>query len=357
MKILFPKKSRESIFEKILNNGAPKDFFYGCLSSEDFDINKTVIDTRPSKKILHINFYDKIYNKIFKSNFSFKKAKYIFKYIPPNSKVISFVDWESLNTGLFHKYRKDLKLICGFHGLINFFERTPENIYFDKKKIFTQALGNMHHIFFFGPEDRKASIDKFGIPEKKTSVYRFGVDTGFWKKQIQSEKIDVLSVGSDLNRNYSIFKKIEINFNLNLITRLKIKGLEGEAKIISGSRNDPILSNLDLKNYYNTSKIVVIPLKETLQPSGYSVALQAMACGKPVIMTKIKGLWDTSVLKNMKNIIFVKPNDPDELNEKIQLLLRNEKLRKNISLEARKTAENYYSLDRMNDDFKNLINI
>ena len=134
MKILFPKKSRESIFEKILNNGAPKDFFYGCLSSEDFDINKTVIDTRPSKKILHINFYDKIYNKIFKSNFSFKKAKYIFKYIPPNSKVISFVDWESLNTGLFHKYRKDLKLICGFHGLINFFERTPENIYFDKKK-------------------------------------------------------------------------------------------------------------------------------------------------------------------------------------------------------------------------------
>ena len=191
----------------------------------------------------------------------------------------------------------------------------------------------------------------------KTSLFRFGVDIDFWKNKITKEEIDVLSVGSDLNRNYSIYNKMNINFNLTIITRLKTKGLNKNIKILSGSKNDPKLSNLELRDYYNSAKIISIPVKETLQPSGQSVALQAMACGKPVIMTKIRGLWDNTILKDMKNIIFVPPNDPKELQRAIDLLLNNRKLREEIALEARKTAVNFFSLNRMNEDFKNLSNI
>ena len=215
----------------------------------------------------------------------------------------------------------------------------------------------MHHIFFFSPEDRNVCIKKFKIPMIKTSLFRFGVDIDFWKNKITKEEIDVLSVGSDLNRNYSIYNKMNINFNLTIITRLKTKGLNKNIKILSGSKNDPKLSNLELRDYYNSAKIISIPVKETLQPSGQSVALQAMACGKPVIMTKIRGLWDNTILKDMKNIIFVPPNDPKELQRAIDLLLNNRKLREEIALEARKTAVNFFSLNRMNEDFKNLSNI
>ena len=44
----------------------------------------------------------------------------------------------------------------------------------------------------------------------------------------------------------------------------------------------------------------IIPLKDVFQPSGYSVTLQAMACGKPVVLTKTKGLWAPKYLKTLK---------------------------------------------------------
>ena len=37
------------------------------------------------------------------------------------------------------------------------------------------------------------------------------------------------------------------------------------------------------------SKITIIPLKNTLQPSGQSVALQSMANGTPVLISKTDG--------------------------------------------------------------------
>ena len=49
-----------------------------------------------------------------------------------------------------------------------------------------------------------------------------------------------------------------------------------------------------------------------------------MACGKPVIMTKIKGLWDQNNFKNMHNIIFVPPNNPKELEKSIKILLETQ---------------------------------
>ena len=355
MKILFPKDSRKQIYSDAINNNAPKDFFYGSISSPNFDIDNSVINTRPSKSDLNISILNRLINKYFNLNFSKKKAEFLFKSIPLNSRVLSFTDWDSMNIAVFHKLRKDLKMICGFHGLYNFYKRTPKSFISTKKKYFSKALNNMYHIFFFGPEDRNKCIKFFNIPKKKTSIYRFGVDTDFWRKFEKYENnIDVLSIGSDMHRNYSIFNEMRIDFNLTLITRLNVKQLSKKAKILSGSKNEPFLTDNELRNYYNKSKIIVIPLRETLQPSGYSVALQAMACGKPVIMTKIKGLWDSQIFKNMKNIIFVPPNNPEKLYSSIRSLLNNPMHRSEISIEARKTALNYFSLERMNQDFKKL---
>ena len=357
MKILFPKKSREIILDRISKNQAPKEFFYGSISNNDFDFHKHVIDTRPKVENFSVGHLRKLLNNIFNSSFSKEKAKYIFDAIPNDSKVLSFTDWDSMNIAIHYKLRNDLKLICGFHGLYNFFQRVPQNLFLNKKKIFTEGLNNLAHIFFFGPEDRKKCIELFKIPENKTSVYRFGVDIDFWKKKEYDESIDVLSIGSDLNRNYDIFNKILIDFKLSIITKLNVNKLKKKATIIKGSKNNPFLTDLEIRNFYNKSKIIVVPIKETLQPSGYSVVLQAMACGKPVIMTKIRGLWDQNHLKNMRNIIFVPPNNAIELEKSIKLLLKDYNLRTQIGKEARKTVEKFFLLERMNQDFHNLIKL
>ena len=60
----------------------------------------------------------------------------------------------------------------------------------------------------------------------------------------------------------------------------------------------------DLRRLYNSAAAVIAPLKDVHQPSGYSVTLQAMSCGKPVILSNIKGLWDRELLIDCENCLW-----------------------------------------------------
>ena len=46
--------------------------------------------------------------------------------------------------------------------------------------------------------------------------------------------------------------------------------------------------------------LTIIPLNNTLQPSGQSVALQSMSVGTPVLITKTIGFWDKTNMKMIK---------------------------------------------------------
>jgi hypothetical protein len=48
----------------------------------------------------------------------------------------------------------------------------------------------------------------------------------------------------------------------------------------------------ELLPLYQKAACVVVPLKESPQPSGQSVAMQAMMCGAPVVMTHTAGWWE-----------------------------------------------------------------
>ena len=66
-----------------------------------------------------------------------------------------------------------------------------------------------------------------------------------------------------------------------------------------------VLTDTELKEIYEKSRITIIPLKQTLQPSGQSVAMQSMLIGTPVIISEIDGLWANHKLsvetQNAKN--------------------------------------------------------
>ena len=106
------------------------DKFANCLMQKTTERDKIVLVRWAFSAMAHhsalkeefnIPLHNKIFNRFFRCNFSKQKSKFLFNLIPLNSKVISFTDWDSINVALHHNYRKDLKLICGFHGLINFF--------------------------------------------------------------------------------------------------------------------------------------------------------------------------------------------------------------------------------------------
>ena len=218
MKILVPLKSRKLTFDKALSNNAPKDFFYGSLSYPKISIENNFIDTRLT------NFFGnttttRMMNKYLKSSFSIAKYNYLLEKIEKNQTIFSFTDWEGINLGMFRKSRSDLKIVSGFHGLYNFYLRAPQNIFFSKKRLFKNALKNLDHLFFFGEKDMQKSISFFEIDEKKTSLFRFGVDHDFWKRNNSKTDIDVFSLGSDVHRDYEIFNKIDLDLKFLFLTK------------------------------------------------------------------------------------------------------------------------------------------
>ena len=68
---------------------------------------------------------------------------------------------------------------------------------------------------------------------------------------------------------------------------------------------------------------------------------EAMACGKPVVASVFGGI--RNVIDNGVNGLLVDPSKPKEFAEAIIKLLKDNKLRENIGIEAYNTIQKYYS--------------
>ncbi len=165
-------------------------------------------------------------------------------------------------------------------------------------------------------------------PASKNKFYflPFMVDTDFWKNKNEnySEYRDgILFVGNDSNRDFK--KVVELakyfkDINLTCVTK---QFQEDEVKLpnfklIRGSWGNQMISDRELKKLYLNSKMVILPIKETYQPSGQSVTLQSLSSGTPVIISQFKGFWDKNNFIDEENILFVKDNLLDSWIEKIE---------------------------------------
>ena len=92
-------------------------------------------------------------------------------------------------------------------------------------------------------------------------------------------------------------------------------------------------------DYYCAGDIFVFP---SLYEAFSLATLEAAASGLPIIATKINGTEE--LIKEGYNGFFVK-RDPKDITEKINLLIKDENLRKQMSRNARKVIEKNYTWD------------
>jgi len=92
----------------------------------------------------------------------------------------------------------------------------------------------------------------------------------------------------------------------------------------------------DLPYYYNAADVCAVP---SFYESFGLVALEAMACGVPVVATRVGGLKDT--VRDGRTGYLVPWRCPEPFAERLDLLLTNGPLRRSLGREARVVAETY----------------
>lgn len=203
----------------------------------------------------------------------------------------------------------------------------------------TSILLREMYTMLFGRGERDKLIRQFNIPNNKIIVNQFGVDTSFWKPNQRHEGREyILSVGNDGRRDYELLCRVVdgLPIKMIIVTMNKIhENIPDNVKIIRGHWYSEELPDVSLRELYQSASMIVIPLKQTNQPSGQSVCLQAMACAKAVVLTKTDGLWVDNHLHDKENIVFVPPGDEYTLREAIQWLMNNKKERTDIGTKAR----------------------
>jgi glycosyltransferase involved in cell wall biosynthesis len=221
-----------------------------------------------------------------------------------------------------------------------------------KKAFLWKMFGLQRYIstvFVYSSAQKNAVVNDLATPPQKVVQIPFMADQQFFRPMPDiPEKNQVCSVGLEW-RDYPTFIKAA-------------KGLHCDVKIAAGSlwskgKNEAEGSDVppnvdvrfykypDLRRLYAESKIVIVPLYETDFQAGITSILEAMAMGKPVIVTKTAGQTDTIV--DRETGLYVSPGNPDDLREKIQFLLENETERKRIGDNGRRTFQNSFTLDHL----------
>jgi len=131
-----------------------------------------------------------------------------------------------------------------------------------------------------------------------------------------------------------------------------VRELDGYKKKVHGAVKDLGLSDnvvtqpfpyLELPTVYNHSDVVIYPTIGE-EPFGL-VPVEAMACGKPVVVTPSGGMVESVVPDETG--FFVEKRNPEALADKILLLLKDKNLAAEMGLKGRKRALATFSGEKM----------
>lgn len=192
------------------------------------------------------------------------------------------------------------------------------------RRAITRSLLNRMHSVFFGEAEYAPTLAALAPEPARLSVSQFGVDLDFWCPGGEREDF-VLAIGNDPRRDYATLLAAapEIAVPIRIVTGLTLpQPLPENVTVIRGSWHDRALSDADIHDLYRRAACVVTPLHDTLQPSGQSVTLQAMACGAPVVLTHTRGLWNPTALRDGHNVRLIPPANPPELAKAVANILR-----------------------------------
>ena len=173
-----------------------------------------------------------------------------------------------------------------------------------RKKFIILLLKISTNIIFLSKSEKIFAEKNYSRYKEKMFFLPFPVDSKFWYKDKPNNNKKVLFIGNDGKRDYELVTNIArkmVNYEFIFVSK-QFEGinLPKNVKLYQGKWADNEISDIEIREIYAESFVSIIPLKDSIQPSGQSVALQSMSMNIPVIITKTKGFWEEEKFKDVK---------------------------------------------------------
>jgi len=233
---------------------------------------------------------------------------------------------------------KKVKVVLKTHGTIKavvFSENFFRNYLFRKADLFLVLSKEELNNFLEAGIDK----EKVNVTCNVVNPLKYTPDPEFKEKnKIEKDKLVLLFVGRfikekgiiDLIHACKLLKNKGVKFELlclgngalfeNARTLTKSLDLQDDIKFFGH------LPESETNSYYSNCDILILP---TYHEEGFPMAVfNAVACGKPVITTKIRAAADH--LKSFENCLWVEPEKPEDIFQKIEMLANSQKLRESM---------------------------
>ncbi|MBO6782670.1 MAG: glycosyltransferase family 4 protein [Alphaproteobacteria bacterium] len=214
-------------------------------------------------------------------------------------------------------------------------------------------------LVFIGEGDIRAYLANINPSPKSATLIQFGIDTRFWHPAADGQgggyAFAIGNAGRDYATLLAAWEGCETPLEI-VTSRLDPDGDYPPAvRARHGIWHSSEISDADVRALFQGARFVITPLQESSQPCGQSATLQAMACGKPVILTRTTGLWDSVHLRHMDNCLLVEPGDANGLRDAVARLDSDDALRRRIGANARAAVERHFSSDMFADRLRALV--
>mgnify|MGYP001572005738 CR=1 FL=1 len=128
-----------------------------------------------------------------------------------------------------------------------------------------------------------------------------------------------------------------------LKTKSLLLGLKNNTEFVGEISHDLLPQYLAMANIF---------VRPSLSEGLGTAFLEAMAAGLPVVGTAVGGIPD--FLKDKQTGLFCKPGDPDDIADKIIMLLENDELRNRLAGNGRRLVEEKYDWEKIASEFAKL---
>jgi glycosyltransferase involved in cell wall biosynthesis len=193
-------------------------------------------------------------------------------------------------------------------------------------------------------EFQKETFVRAGVDEAKMQVAHLGVDLEAFRPvarpEQKSRQFNVIFVGQITQRKglsylLDAFERLEVpNAELTLVGRPI--GPTRSWQHVAGVRHIPHVPRSRLPELYAQADVFVLP---SLAEGFPQTALEAMACGLPVVVSRHTFAED--VVRDNENGFVIPIRDADALADRLRLLARDPAGRLRMGREARRTAEQF----------------